>query len=242
MGVSVPAASKASGLSTVLNVITAPGEAFETLRISPMWGWAFVVALILTALGGYLAAPATSHAIQASWPAQIAANPRLAAMTPAQQQSGLNFALAFVRLSWLFAPITVLVGALVSAVVMLIFNAAGKGSANFKQLWCAAMNAVVVSAGVSALLGGLIAVVRGAASYNSTLDAYRAIPGLAWLVPHATIKTIAFLSAFNVVGIWAAVLFAIAMMHVARTSKANSAFCAATLLCLGGALLALGAR
>jgi hypothetical protein len=242
MSVSAPVASKANGLTTVLNVITAPKEAFQTLRVWPMWGWAFLIAVILAAIGQYLATPATVHAVQASFPQQIASNPALAGMSPEKQQSALNMSLAVVRWSWIFTPISVLVGSLIASVVMLIFKAIGRGDAGFKQLWCAAMNIAVISVGVYSMLAGLIALVRGAASYNSTADAYRAIPSLAWLVPHAGVKAVAFFAAFNVIGIWAAVLVAMAMMYVAKTSKANGTICALVMLCITGGFLALAAR
>lgn len=242
MGVSAPVSSKANGLTTVVNVITSPREAFEALRIAPTWGWAFVIALLLAAIGQYFATPATAHAVQATFSQQIASNPQLAGMTPEQQQRALNISLSVVRFAWLFTPVTVLIAALLSAIVMLIFKAAGRGDASFKQLWCASMNVCVVSVGVYTLLAGLIAIVRGAATYNSTQDAYKAVPGLTWLVPHAGVKAIAFLSAFNVVGLWAAVLTALAMVYVAKTSKLNGAICAVVTLCLTGAFLAWSAR
>jgi hypothetical protein len=242
MGVSAPAAQKANGLSTVFNVLTAPGEAFETLRISPMWGWAFLVTVALAMIGQYLATPAAIHAVQASWPAQVAANPRIGAMTAEQQQTALNMALTGVKFAWLFMPVFVLVGALIQSAIMLIFSAAGKGSASFKLLWCASMNTLVVGMGVYALVAGLIAIVRGAASYTSATAAMKAIPGLAWLAPHASIKLIAFLSVFNVVSIWGAVLVYIAMQAVARTSKINAAACAVTVIALSGAYFAVTAR
>ncbi len=242
MSVSAPAASNANGLSTVLNVITAPREAFETLRPSPMWGWAFLVATVLTAIGQYLAMPATVHAMQASWPAQVASNPQLAGAPPSAQQNALNISIAIVRWSWVWSPIIVLVGALVAAIVMVIFKALGRGDAGFKQLWCAAMNVAVVSAGVSSLIMGLIAVVRGAASYETTRDAYKAIPSLAWLVPQAGLKLSAFLAGINVVSVWATVLIAMAMIYVARTSRGAAAACGLVMLAIGAGFLSLSAR
>jgi len=73
MGASAPVAQKANGLSNVVNVLTAPREAMESLRVAPTWGWAFLIAAILSCLGQYLLTPAVSHAMQASWPAQVAA-------------------------------------------------------------------------------------------------------------------------------------------------------------------------
>lgn len=242
MGVSTPVTSKANGLTTVVNVITSPREAFETLRIAPTWGWAFVIATVLAAIGQYLATPATVHAVQTVFPQQIASNPQLAGMTPEQQQRALVMSLSFVRFAWLFTPISVLLVALISSIVMLIFKAIGRGDATFKQLWCAAMNISVVGIGIYGILAGLIAMVRGAASYTSTLDAYRAVPGLTWLASNAGTKVVAFLSAFNVVGIWAAVLVTLAMMYVAKTSKVNGVLCAVAGLLVGGAFLAWTAR
>jgi hypothetical protein len=242
MSVSAPVANKANGLTTVINVITSPKEAFETLRIAPTWGWALLIAVVLMAIGQYLATPATIHAVQTSFPQQIASNPQLAGMTPEQQQRALNMSVSVVRFVWIFTPIWVLLGALVATIVMIVFKAIGRGDAGFKQLWCAAMNIAVVSAGIYSLIAGLIALVRGPATYNSTMDAYRAVPGLTWLAPHAGIKTIAFLSAFNVIGIWAAVLVAMALMYVAKTSKATGTICAIVMLCVTGGFLALAAR
>ena len=242
MGVSTPAAPKANGATTALNVITAPREAFETLRVAPMWGWAFLIALVLTMIGQYLATPATIHAVQATWPQTIAQNPALAGMTPEQQQHALNNAISFIKWTWLFSFITVLIAPLVATIIMLIFKAAGRGDAGFKQLWCAAVNISIVSVGVYSVLAGLISIVRGAATYNSTADLYRATPSLAWLMPGAGLKTVAFLAAFNVTGIWAAVLVATAMIYLAKTSKAVATACAIVMLFASGALLAAFAR
>ncbi|HZT13246.1 MAG TPA: YIP1 family protein [Candidatus Baltobacteraceae bacterium] len=242
MSVSTSTAPKVNGANTALNVITAPREAFETLRTAPTWGWALLISAVLGAIGQYLATPATVHAFQMSWPAQVAANPALAGMSPEQQQNQLNIALGFVKWSWLFSPITLLIACLLTAVVMLIFKAIGRGDAGFKQLWCASVNISIVSFGIYSLINGLIAMVRGASSYGSMADAYRAMPSLAWLVPGAGLKMTAFLAPFNVTGIWSAVLVAMAMIYVARTSKAIGAACGVAVLVVSGALIALFAR
>lgn len=242
MGVSTPAAPKANGATTALNVITAPREAFETLRVAPTWGWAYVIAFVLSAIGQYLVTPATIHAVTASWPATVAANPSLAGMTPEQQQNALNISVAAIKWGWTFSIVTILIGVFVTTIVMLIFKAIGKGDASFKQLWAAATNIAIVSFGVYSLLAGVIALVRGAASYNSTADAYRAVPSLAWLVPTAGLKTAAFLAAFNITGIWSAILVAMALIYIAKMSKPMAATCGVFVLIVSGALLAAFAR
>ena len=168
MGVSTPVASKANGLTTVFNVITAPREAFQTLREAPTWGWAYLVVLVLGMVGQYLATPAAIHAMQASWPQQIAANPSLAGMTPEQQQRALNFSVGIVRWSWAFTPFITLIVVLLQTVILVVFKAIGKGDAGFKQLWCVAMNVAVVGFGIYSVLAGLIAIVRGPATAQGT--------------------------------------------------------------------------
>jgi hypothetical protein len=242
MGASAPVAGKANGLSTVVNVLTAPREAMESLRIAPTWGWAFLIAAILSCLGQYLLTPAVSHAMQASWPAQVAASPQLAGASPAQQQNALNISLAVLRWSWLFSPVILLINALIVTIVMLILKAIGRGQASFMQLWSAAMNVSVVSVGISSLVGGLISMVRGSSAYLNTSDVYRAVPSLAWLAPHAGVKVSAFLAAFSIISIWGAVLYAMAMIYVAKISPVLAGVGAAVILCVGGAFLAWGAR
>lgn len=234
MGVSTPVAAKANGLSTVVNVVAAPREAFETLRIAPMWGWALVIAAALAMVGQYLAIPAVLHAMQAGWPAQVAASPQLSSLTPAQQQRAFEMGTMFVHWSWLITPVLLLVGAFLQTIIMLVFRAAGKGDASFKQLWCASMNVMVVGFGVYNLLNGLISIVRGPAAYNSMMDSIRSMPSPAWLAPSASHKVLAFLASFNIVSIWGAVLLAMAMMYVAKVSKANAAICATTVTVLAG--------
>lgn len=239
MGVSTPLAAKANGLSTVLDVVLSPREAFERLREAPTWGWAFLVAAILAMIGGYLATPATVHAVQTGWAAQAASNPQMAQMSAAQQQRILNFTLVFVRWGWLMAPIAILVGALAETLVMLLFKAVGRSAATFKELWCASMNTLVVGVGVYNIVNAMIALVRGPQSYNTMVDAFKSLPSLAWLVPHAPLKLLVFLSAFNVISMWGAVLLAYAMFYGARVSKVNAGTCALVVTALAGLYFSL---
>lgn len=235
MSVTAPAApAKTNGLTTVLDVITSPAKAFETLRAVPMWGWAYIITCILAMIGQYLATAGVMHAITAGWPAQVAANPQLAAMTPEQQQRGLQFAMAAVKWAWLFTPVILLFCALLQSVLMLIFKAIGRGDASFKQLWASAMNTLLVGFGLYNIVYGLIVVVRGPASFNSSQALITSVPGLSWLVPGAPLKLAAFLGAFNIFAIWGAVLLTMAMTTVARTNRAVGIGCAVVTTVLAG--------
>lgn len=242
MGVSTPAAPRANGAATVLNVLVSPREAYEALRAAPTWGWAYLIAVALTLIGQYLVTPASLHAVQAGWPAQVAANPSLAGMSAAQQQNALNVGLAFVRWLWLIAPVSILVGALIQTVIMMVFKAIGKGEATFKQLWAASMNTIVVGLGVYSVVAGLLAMVRGASTFNSTADLIRVVPGPAWFVSGAPVKVVAFLAAFNIISIWGAILLAVAMVYVARVSKVTGAACAIVTSLLAALYFSLSIR
>jgi len=211
------AAPKASGLQTVLNTIAAPKEAFETLREAPTWGWALIVSLALFVVGAFLMLPAIHHAQDVSWPAQVAANPRLAGMS----QDSLAQAKKFGDIAIGFAPVFVIVGVfitmLIQALIMLVMNAIGKGSGTFKSFWASAWNIAVV-AGIGSLLTALIVVLRGPDSFDTQTAVQAAMPNLGLLAAHAG-KLTNVLSAFTPFSLWAAWLIVQAMLFVGRTSK-----------------------
>lgn len=241
MGVDSPLAPKANGLSTVVNVIAAPREAFETLRIAPTWGWAFVIATVLSAIGTYLAAPATIHAFEAEFHQQAAVNPQMAQMSPAQVAHLMAFTENIMRLGWLFAPVTVIFSVLIQAVVMLIFKALGRGDADFTRLWASAMNVAVVT-GLYYVVNGVVLQLRGPQSFVSPVDTLRAIPSLSWLVPHAGPKAIAFLSAINPFTLWVAILLGLAMVVVARVPRLHAALVALISLLIPALRVTAGAK
>ena len=45
-----PESARANGLKTALDMIIAPKEAFEQLRVAPTWGWALLILLVLYAV------------------------------------------------------------------------------------------------------------------------------------------------------------------------------------------------
>lgn len=224
---------RANGLTTALNVIVAPGEAFEALRNGPTWGWALIVALVVFLIGNFLAGPAQMHAVHASMATALAANPNV---SDAQRSAQLAMADKFGSMGWLFAPIVLFLVVALQSLIMLVFNAIGNGKATFKHLWASSMNIAIPGLALYSLVVGILALVRGINSYNSTSDLYLTVPSLAWLVPHASVKTIAFLVYFNPFFLWAAVLIAMAMLVVARIPKIQ-AYLTAGAIFFGGALI-----
>ncbi|HEY9085304.1 MAG TPA: YIP1 family protein [Candidatus Tyrphobacter sp.] len=234
--------ASASGFQNVIDVILSPKSAFERLRTAPTWGWAFIISIVLGAVGSYVIMPAVAHAIAASWPAMVAADPRLAAMTPEQQQSGLQVTLTVLRFAWLAAFITVPLGVLLATVVMLIFKAIGRGSASFASLWAASANIAVPTIGLSYVVLAIVVLLRGVQSFNSSISVSEALPSLALLAPSAGVKLATFLATINVFQVWGAVLIYLAMRTTAKVGAVPAALAAIILPLVGALLAAAGAR
>ncbi|MBV8727381.1 MAG: hypothetical protein JO233_06315 [Candidatus Eremiobacteraeota bacterium] len=227
-----------NGLAIALKIFTAPRAALEILSAAPTWGWAFLISVILGALGTLLSVPAALHSVAASTAHQMAVNPSYSQMSDAQRHQIVATTLIGVRYGWAFVPFVLLISALVQTIILLIFNAVGRGSGTFRTLWASIMHIAIPGFGLYLLVGGFIAVIRGPTAYNSALDSFLAMPSFAWLSPHASPATVAFLSAFNVFSLWAFALTVTAMLVVARTTRLNG-YLAALVVLLLGALISM---
>jgi hypothetical protein len=219
MDVDSPEVAGSNGLRNAVDTIAAPGDAFARLRVAPTWGWALLFVIVLYAVGSFLLTPALQHATQADWPRQIAANPRMQAMTPEQQQGALSFVLRIDRFAWIIAIVVAPLAMFVQSVVMLIFKALGKGDAPYRVLWAAAVNIGIPAIGLNALTAAAIALARGADSFNSPADLQTAVPSAALLVPASAVKLHAFAAGFNPFTIWSCGLTIAALIVAARTSR-----------------------
>ncbi|MGA8533277.1 MAG: hypothetical protein WB615_04135 [Candidatus Tumulicola sp.] len=242
MGLDATGAPKASGLKTALDTVIAPKEAFEQLAVAPTWGWALLLVIVIYAVASYLMTPALLHATVADWPRQVAENPKLAQMTPDQQQQALNIGKGIVQWAWLFAPIIALLAICVQSVIMWIFKALGKGNAPFRALWASAVNIQVPALGVGALITAVIVLARGADSFNSAAEIQTAMPSLGLLVPASAIKLHAFASSFNPFTLWGCGLTIAAMALVARLERAWAWATGIVWLLLAASLIGILAR
>jgi hypothetical protein len=209
----------ASGLTNVINTIVSPKEAFEALREAPTWGWALFITIVVAMIASFLATPAVQHAFDATWPAQVAANPRMAGMSEAQLAQAKQFSDIFVHAGPIFVLIFVPIFVLIEAVIMLIFNAIGKGSGTFKSFWAASANIAIPSAAVGGIINLVVILMRGADSFTTMASVQNPLPTLATLAPHAG-KLTNFLGAFGIFSLWGAGLMIVAMLVIGRTSKA----------------------
>jgi hypothetical protein len=220
MTLDTPEPPKANGLKTALDIIIAPKEALESLRVAPTWGWALALTLVLFAIGSYLVTPAVIHGEQSDWPRLVASNPQLAALAPQQQQKYLDFTIKFVQFNWIIGAIFLPIGMLVQTGIMYLGRVAGKGDCTFRQLWAAVVNIGVPALGLSALVLAAIVLVRGPASFGSAAEVSSATPSLALLVAPSQVKLHAFLSVFNPFLLWGFGLNVAAMIVIARVSRA----------------------
>lgn len=218
MSTSQAAVPPRSGLTTLVDIVVAPNQAFERLRIAPTWGWAWLVASILGMAGFALAIPASLHGVETGGPALYAAQVQ---NLPADQQQAavgriVSVTKTVVQIQWIFVPIIMLIGSLIGTVVMLIGSTIARGDGTFKKLWALSINVGVVTVGLGLLVMGIICIVRGPASFVTPTDVQRSLPSLALLAPGAGVKVQVFLATFNVFQLWATALLALGMTVVAR--------------------------
>jgi Yip1 domain len=237
MALEAPPAPKGSGLKNAVDIVIAPKEALEQIRVAPTWGWAYLIAVVICVAVYYAYLPVTQHAMAGDFAKQVATNPQLAALTPEQQQTQLGVLMKLSPFFSLFTPIAILIFVLIQTVIMLIFNAAGRGKANFGTLWASSINISIIYA-LGQIVQAVVAVVRGPDAFNSASELQRAIPSLALVAPNAGIKLVAFLGTINPFNLWSAFLVVMAMTIVARVPKVQ-AWLAGILSFLVPALLAV---
>lgn len=239
----VIAGDRKGGLQSAIDIIVAPNAAFARLRERPTWGWAFLIAALISIGSTLVILPAIEHAVSVGGAAAIAANPQIAKMPADQQQKAIEQGIAvqkiFVRFSWVFGPIFLLVTGLLQAVVMLVGKTIGGGDRDFKYLWALAMN-VQVAGAIGGIALAIIVLVRGADSFTDASELQKVLPNLGMLVPGPRLLT-AFFGAFNIAALWQAVLLALGMQSMARISKPVAWIIAIVFLLFLGAIAAFGA-
>jgi hypothetical protein len=232
--------AKANGLTTVINTIAAPSDAFETLRVAPTWGWACLIAIVLLLIGTYLQGPAARHAGVMTTQQMMATSSLFANLTPEKKAEIVARAGQPSVFPYITIAIVLFVIVLFNTLFTLIGNAVGKGQADFKRLWAGSMNIAVPTFALGSIVVGIITMLRGPDAFNSTMDVARAMPSLAYLAPHASPALATFLAGISIFSLWGLYLNATMLRVTARTSP-GVAWTFAGLITLLGALLAAGA-
>lgn len=212
--------AKPNGLATVVNTIVAPKEAFETLRTTPTWGWAFVVTAVLYLIGYFVMLPAAHH-VGAAMVEHFTSSGRLAAtMSDAQKQQMVQNASNPGAVKDLINAIGGIAGiflaTLFNTLLMLLAKAIGKGDGTFKTLWCGSMNVLVPSYAIAQIVLAIIVLLRGPDAFNSFLDLLRAVPGLGTLTFGLGGIAGGFFAAISVFAVWGCILNAFMVRIVGR--------------------------
>ncbi|HTA39909.1 MAG TPA: hypothetical protein VK760_12575, partial [Candidatus Acidoferrales bacterium] len=172
---------KANGLKTAIDIVIAPKEAFESIRVSPTWGWAFLITCVLSIAAYFVMMPASLHGMAGDF----AKNPQMQQMTAEQLQKITDGMKTFYPIGAVILPIAMLFFSLIYAVIMLAFNALGHGSGTFKTLWASSVNIGIIY-GLSQIVGMAVVLLRGVDSFATQGDVLRSVPSLALVAPAGT--------------------------------------------------------
>ena len=224
------------------DAIVAPRAAFTALRERPRWLIAYVITCVLGMTGAVLQTPAGEHIAQSMALRMIATDPNMASMSPERQQSVIAQAVGFQHYFWLCFPIIAIIGLALTAVVLLIARAIGKGSAGYGRLFAVAALAGIVTFGLAYLYIGIMVALKGGANFDTQRELLATLPSLAWLVPGAGVKLAAFLSSFSVFSIWAAYLIMVGLEIVAGLSRRVALVTMIVLLLLSATIAMFAAR
>jgi Yip1 domain len=216
----VDTSPKPNGLKVALDTIVAPREAFESIRIAPTWGWAFLIVLVLTLATSYIVTPAVVHGLQSDWPNTVAKNPALSGLSADEQQTRLAVSVKIASFVWVFTPLFVLFGLVIGTVIMVIFNALGRGDGSFGKYWAAQCNIALTNT-VGAIVLTAIVFARGADSFTTAASVQEAMPNLGMLVPGVG-KLHAFFATFTPFTLWGAALVIVALMVIGRVPRVQA--------------------
>jgi hypothetical protein len=235
--------AKPNGLTTVINTIVSPKEAFETIRNAPTWGWAFIIAAVLYVIAAWLMLPASHHVGEAMVTHMTQSGRLAAALSDAQKQQMIQQAAhpgAIKDLTnIIFGIVMIFIAAVLNTLLMLLAKVIGKGDGTFKTLWCGSMNVLVPSFAIGQIVLAIIVVLRGPDAFNSLVELYRALPGLGTLTPSLTGFAGGFFAAISVFAIWGLILNA-NMVRVVGKASAGVAWTFAIIITILQSL-ALGA-
>lgn len=243
MAADISQAPKVNGLKTVLDIIIAPKDAFESLRMNPVWGWALLVTLVLMIVGYFLEQPASQHATYGSMQHALATGALYASLSDEQKQRILARVAhppAYQAvLSVGGIVIGLFVATLLNAVILLAGSTMARGTGDFRHLFAGSMNVAVPSLGLFYLVLGIICRALGADHFATVADINRAVPSLALLAPGATGRLGIFLGGIQIFSIWGCGLN-ILMMRILAGVRNALAWLVPLIILIGAALLQAG--
>lgn len=243
MAEDAPQTPKVNGLKTVLDIIIAPKDAFESLRMDPVWGWALLVTLVLMIVGYFLELPASQHATYGTMQHALATSPLYASLSDEQKQRILARVAHPPAYQAVLSVGGIVIGlfiaTLLNALILLAGSTMARGTGDFRHLFAGSMNVAVPAVGLFYLVLGTICRVLGADHFTTIADISRAVPSLAMLAPGATGRLAIFLGALQVFALWGCGLNILMMRTLAGVRNAL-AWLVPLVILIGAALLQAG--
>lgn len=240
MGLETAEAPKSNGLKTALDIIVAPAEAFEQLRVAPTWLFACLIAAVFLIVGYIMQRPAQLHAAVGTIQHMMATNSLFSSMSDEQKQKAVENASHpgpfSIALGFIGVIFSLFIATAINTVVMFVANAAARGNASFSKLWAGSMNIAIPTLGVNYLVLGAICIVLGADHFQNSGDLLRSVPGLATLLPSVHGLLGGFLLGINIFTLWGFALN-VAMLRTLAGIRGAAAWIAPSIVLIGGALI-----
>jgi hypothetical protein len=203
---------------------------------------ALLITIVIGTFGTFLITPALQHGYAGTFAHQAATDPRLQAMTPDQLQNVEAIGVKAVGFGWLFTVVLAPFASLIATVVLLIFDKIGHGEGSFAKYWGAACNIAIPSFALATIVSAIIVLARGADSFGTIQEVQQAMPTLASLLPGASVKLSAFLSAFSPFTLWGAGLNVAALRIIGKVGPVPAWIGAFALLIIPAAIASFFAR
>lgn len=191
-------------LRTTLDILIAPDEAFNRIKIFPRAGNAALLVAILAAVGTLIAIPAIEHAALI----HLQTSSRFHELDEAQQTSALALVRLVARINWVLAIISTFVAISVTTLTFAVASRLTRASLSVRRSAALASNIAIITFGIGSLMTGLVTVLRGPNAFSRPLDIYLAVPSVAWLVGGVANPIAGLLGAINPFNIWSLILLA----------------------------------
>lgn len=213
-------------LMTFVDLIGSPIEAFRTIAQRPNWAAPIFAILALAIAGALLNGPAQHHAEAAVVRAQFTTG-YYSGLSQVQRDALLSATMhppIWHDLELAATDFVIAVVGVVMTSVMFWLGAKVVGrTIPFRLLFAGVAFIGVLFAGLPFVATGIVTLLSGASQYFSYDQMDAAVPGLGWLSPHASGRTVVFLSNLSVFALWAGYLYAVMVRVFFRVSRASAA-------------------
>jgi len=235
-----PSTAPRSELAVAFDVIVAPRSAFDAIRARPRWLVAYLITCALYLIGAVLKMPMSTRIAQNEIE-NVAADHRSLSLSPDGQQALIARVVAHRHYFEAASPIFTIVTIALIALILWIVLAFVKGHTRYSEMFALVTNVGIVNGGLSGLYFGIAVAFMTGAGFPLPQNPHDLVPNLALLAPNAE-PLHAFLSSFDICGLWSIALLALGFQIVGRVSRATAISTAIALFVIPAVVAAYFAR